>query len=186
MLRLIRTVAVAAALGSASLLGACMNATPYQSATAADNEFGYQSEQLAPDRFRISFSGNSVTSRDRVENYLLYRAAELTRQNGYDGFTVVRQSTDEDIDVEMVPTSTTYPGFGVGYNYYGAGYGWTSYDPYLGTPYPAQRLSTSDRYQAYATIEMYRGAAPATATQAFDASDVLARLGDTIEEPEAG
>ena len=32
------------------------------------------------DRWKVSFSGNSLTDRNTVETYLLYRAAELTDQ----------------------------------------------------------------------------------------------------------
>ncbi len=36
------------------------------------------------------------TDRETVENYLLYRAAELTLQNGFDAFTVVNRDIDKD------------------------------------------------------------------------------------------
>ncbi len=47
-------------------------------ASASRVEGGYTSAQLAPDRWQVTFSGNSLTSRETVEDYLLYRAAELT------------------------------------------------------------------------------------------------------------
>ncbi|QIQ88084.1 MAG: hypothetical protein G9473_03785 [Erythrobacter sp.] len=163
-------------------LGACATSTPYQSAEAPGQQFGYQSEQIAADRFRVSFSGNEVTSRETVEEYLLYRAAELTRQKGYEGFEVVREATEADIDIDTVPT--VYPGWAPAWDYYGAGYGWNTYDPYLGAPFPAERITTSDRYSASAVIEMYRGRAPAGSEESFDASAVLARLGNDVEMPE--
>lgn len=39
--------------------------------------------RLAADHFRVTFVGNSFTSRERVEASLLYRAAELTLQEGF-------------------------------------------------------------------------------------------------------
>lgn len=182
MLPTARAFGVAAALGAATALAGCMGATPYQPATAADNQFGYASEQLAGDRYRVMFSGNDVTSRETVEEYLLYRAAELTQQNGYDGFYIVREDMDREVDVDTVPTA--YPGWGPTWNYYGAGYGWNTYDPWLGSPYPAQRITTSDQYQASAVIEMYRGQPPSGVAMTMDASDVLARLGSDVEMPE--
>jgi hypothetical protein len=176
------TLAAAALLGASVSLGACATSTPYQSAEAAGQQFGYQSERLASDRYRVSFSGNEVTSRETVEQYLLYRAAELTRQQGYDGFTVVRDETEADIDIDTVPT--TFPGWAPAWNYYGTGLGWTTYDPYLGGPFPAARITASDQFSASAVIEMYRGRAPAGADDTFDASAVLARLGDDVEMPE--
>ena len=58
---------------------------------------GYSEQRLAPDRYIVKFHGNELTSRDRVEGYLLYRAAEVTTQNGYDWFTVVDRRTEHDV-----------------------------------------------------------------------------------------
>ncbi|SHN58269.1 CC0125/CC1285 family lipoprotein [Erythrobacter sanguineus] len=176
-------LALAAALGLSVSLGACATSTPYQSAEVAGQEFGYSSEMLGADRYRVSFSGNEATSRETVENYLLYRAAELTRQKGYDGFYIVRNETQADVDIDTVPTA--YPGWGPTWNYYGAGVGWNTFDPYLGTAFPLQRVTASDQYSASAVIEMYRGQPPMGADNPISASAVMARLGDNVQMPEA-
>src|SRR3546814_10946749 len=84
---------------AALMLFACATPTPYQPlgtrGTGASG--GYASQQIEQNRFRVSFSGNQLTSRERVENYLLFRAAALTVQTGYDGFTIVRLDTDRDV-----------------------------------------------------------------------------------------
>ncbi len=48
--------------------------------------FGYSEERLDQNKFRVTFRGNSLTPRETVEDYLLYRAAELTLQNGFTHF----------------------------------------------------------------------------------------------------
>src|SRR3546814_2720956 len=70
---------------AALMLFACATPTPYQPlGTRGTGASGcYASQQIEQNRFRVSFSGNQLTSRERVENYLLFRAAELTVQNGY-------------------------------------------------------------------------------------------------------
>ena len=82
-------------LGSALLmlcLVACAAApTPYRE---ADGGFGYRDQQLESNRYRVSFAGNSATALDRVQDYALYRAAELTLASGYDYFKVVERGTD--------------------------------------------------------------------------------------------
>jgi len=90
---------VAAALGAAAL-GACVTATPYQplGARGTGASGGFADVRLAADRYRVTFAGNSMTSRERVETYLLYRAAELTAERGYDGFTIVDRATDRDVE----------------------------------------------------------------------------------------
>ena len=50
---------------------------------------GFSDTQLAPDVFRVSFSGNAYTSEDRVQDFALLRAAELCLENGLPYFTVV-------------------------------------------------------------------------------------------------
>ncbi len=51
---------------------------------------GYSEQQLEPNRWRVTFSGNSLTDRRTVENYLLYRSAELTLSQGFDWFSTIR------------------------------------------------------------------------------------------------
>ena len=73
------------------LLAACAGKpTPYQ---AAQGGFGYSEQQIEENRYRVSFAGNSATSRPTIEDYLLYRAAELTVQTGHDWFQVVDRNT---------------------------------------------------------------------------------------------
>jgi outer membrane biogenesis lipoprotein LolB len=58
------------------LLAACSQATPYQPASSGSAIHGGDSQQLiAPNHYRVRFHGNSLTSRETVEAYLLYRAA---------------------------------------------------------------------------------------------------------------
>ncbi|WP_204306898.1 CC0125/CC1285 family lipoprotein, partial [Klebsiella aerogenes] len=83
-----RFAALALILAGSISLSACMTATPYQPATGngTATRNGYSDTQIESNRFRISFSGNSLTARETVERYLLYRAAELTLQQGFDHF----------------------------------------------------------------------------------------------------
>ena len=70
---------LAAAATAAVVLGGCATATPYQPLqpgwTASG---GFSERQIEPNRWQVSFSGNSLTSRQTVETYLLFRSAELT------------------------------------------------------------------------------------------------------------
>lgn len=178
------------AAASALSLTACAQSTPYapQSASSTQGTNGYSSQRLASDRFRVMFSGNRFTDRETVENYLLYRAAELTRQQGYTGFTVVRRDTDANRTVDV----DTYPAAGVGaystfspyYNFYGTTGLYNAYDPFVGGAFPTRvDVDRATRYEAMAVIDMCRGAAPTGMGQTYDASQVLARLGNDIRTP---
>jgi hypothetical protein len=54
---------------------------------------GYTDFSLAETTYRVRFKGNNYTSRDKVEQFLLYRCAELTDQLGYDHFILVSSDT---------------------------------------------------------------------------------------------
>ena len=87
-----RSAIAAAALLLA--LAACTTPTPYQPlATGTPVSGGYSDQVLDSTHFRVSFRGNSVTSREQVETYLLYRAAELTAAKGFDWFEMADRHT---------------------------------------------------------------------------------------------
>ena len=78
-----RGLLMAAAASGALLVSACATETPYRPATGSGfNRTGFSERQVETNRFLVTFAGNSVTDRDTVERYLLYRAAELTLQHG--------------------------------------------------------------------------------------------------------
>ena len=74
------------------LLGACArDPTPYQPAV---DGYGYSEQRIENNRFWVTFEGNDFTKADTVQKYLLYHAAELTLNYGYDYFTVVDRNMD--------------------------------------------------------------------------------------------
>ena len=92
------------AIATAALLAGCATPTPYQPLGAPSGiRGGFSEQQIEQNRFRVTFAGNQFTSRQRVENYLLFRAAELTTQHGFDSFTMVDRDTDRRTTVQTVP-----------------------------------------------------------------------------------
>ena len=82
------------------MLSAC--ATSYQSSGLTG---GFRDIQLAPDVFRVSFRGNSFTSQDRVQDFALLRAAELTLANGCRYFGVISSADQSRTDTYVSPGS---------------------------------------------------------------------------------
>ena len=68
-----------------TLLAGCASPAAY-APRASGQSTGYTDQELTQTRYRITFTGNSVTSRETVENYLLLRAAEVTQAAGYQFF----------------------------------------------------------------------------------------------------
>jgi hypothetical protein len=182
---------VAAALVTA-LMG-CTSATPYQPQVAGQRVAGgYSEERLAEDRYRVNFAGNSLTSRDRVEGYLLYRAAELTVQAGYDWFLIIDRLTARESETYVDPDPFYDPWYGRGYGYwrphwrYWRGGAWEVWHPEYGGRFwgDSVDIRTVERFEAHAEIVFRRGAVPAGEERAFDARRVMADLGPTLERPE--
>lgn len=175
-----------AALGAAALaLSACATATPYQPAGYNGSRGGYAEQRLEDNRYRVSFAGNSVTSREQVEMSLLLRAAELTTQSGYDWFSTANRSTDRDVSYvrERDPFYDRYsPFWGPSWRYYRGG-AWSHWnDPFWGQPGMIREI---DRYEANAEIVMGRGAKPANDPNAFDAREVISNVSPRLMRPAA-
>lgn len=187
------------ALAALFVLGACATATPYQAAT--DGQRGYANQQIENNRWHISFAGNSLTDRQTVETYLLYRAAELTDLEGYDYFRVVQRETDA--DRRLVATGhgaydPFYSNFYCDYRFYGrhgrlygyprswyarrAGfYGPYGYrDPFWHSGWDYREVV---RYEATSEIVMGKGEKPDDPSF-FNADEVLMNLAGQIERPD--
>lgn len=187
------------ALSALAILGACATATPYQA--AGDSQKGYANQQIETNRWMISFAGNSLTDRQTVETYLLYRAAELTDLEGYDYFQVIRRETDEDrrlIATGYDAFDPFYSNFYCNYRFYGRhgvlrGYPRSWYrrragfhgpfgyhDPFWGSSWDYREVV---RYEATSEIIMGKGEKPSDPSF-FNADEVLMNLSGQIVRPE--
>jgi hypothetical protein len=189
-------VGVCTGIAAALVLVGCATSgsTPYQPASSANAvQGGYSEVRLAEDRYSVTFAGNRLTSREQVEASLLYRAADLTLQRGYDWFVIVDKETERQVERQAGIDPLYDPWFRRDYlywrpywRYYGPGMGWNYWYPYYGDPFWADRLRdrTVERFEATAEIRMGRGAMPATDVRAFDARDVIGRLGPQVRPPQ--
>jgi hypothetical protein len=175
-------------LGLGAVLAGCATPTPYQPLTTRGTTTGgYSDLRLEDNRYRVTFAGNSMTSRDTVENYLLYRAAELTVSQGYDWFVMADRNTERrsrtTIDRPFSPGP--YGFWGPSWRYYGRGFGWRTWDPFWGDPFWDSQIDvrTIDRYEDSAEIVMGRGSKPTSDFRAFDARQILSSLGPRIVTP---
>ncbi|MBN8841390.1 MAG: hypothetical protein J0I25_14460 [Sphingomonadales bacterium] len=190
-----RGLLFAAIASGALLVSGCATETTYRPATGKGfYRTGYSERQVETDRWLVTFAGNTVTDRDTVERYLLFRAAQLTLQNGYDYFVMVDRSTDR----QAQTYSTPGPGWGGGWGgwgagwgpswrYYGRGFGWRAWDPWWGDPFWGNNVDvrTVDRYEASAEILMRKGTPGRDEVRAFNAKDVSDRIGPTVVMPKS-
>jgi hypothetical protein len=187
-----RSAGIAVALVLAAGLAACATATPYQpNVQGQSTSGGYSELRIEPNRFRVTFAGNSLTPRERVEGYLLFRAAELTIQNGDDWFYMDARNTDKTVRTYVDPPYYG-PWSGPGFGYWGPAWRWGGYGgwgPWGGYGYGygwggyGMDVHTTQRFEASAEIVTNKGPKPAGDPRAFDARAVVDNLKSRIIYP---
>ncbi|MEN2986929.1 hypothetical protein WG926_01340 [Tistrella sp. BH-R2-4] len=154
-----------ASLGA--LVAACSGPTPYQPLLHGE---GYANQRLEDNRFRVSFAGNAATDRATVEDYLLYRASEITLQTGHDFFIVVSRDVEPDRRYSYNPPPAWGWGWGSGR---GAGYG-------IGMSTGSAEADT--RYTAWLEILVYAGRKP-DQPDAYDARQITQAIAPGLRRP---
>lgn len=159
---MLRGLLLAALAVSAS---ACATLTPYQPVKGG---YGYSEQKLDSDRYRIVFAGSSATPRQTVENYLLYRAAEMTVFNGGEHFIVSNSSTQAEGD------NSPSIGIGLGGFRFGGSGG-------LGIGVNTSTGGERVAWRAQTDILVRKGAKPVAAADAYDAREVMSNLGPLVQ-----
>jgi hypothetical protein len=181
-MRMLPLTKIALFLGMAAALAGCM--TPAAYAPRRPGEIaGYTDRELAPGRWRVTFTGNSVTPREMVEDYLLLRAAEVTLAEGGTHFIFDTRDTRANTRL-YADTFGGYGGFGGGFGggyWGGGGWGWGGYwgfrprwgyDPFG----PPVMISSTTRYEAYAEIVILKPGQETSERAAVDARAVVANV----------
>ena len=52
---------------------------------------GYSEEKILDNLYRVEFEGNQHSKPEKIQNYLMYRCAELTQEMGYKYFAIVNE-----------------------------------------------------------------------------------------------
>ncbi len=88
-----------------ALLFGC--ATAYQTQSFSG---GFTETQLAPDVWRVSFSGNGFTKGERAEELAMLRSAELALANGFTHFAFLSSKTQTEVSSYTAPVTATTSG----------------------------------------------------------------------------
>ena len=179
-----------AALSLAALvaLAGCTTATQYGPADA-QTRYGYSEERLDDSTWRVKFAGNSATPRERVEDLLLFRAAELARSQEARSFVVLEQSVDRSTSYR----GTVLPSFGFRSHaflfhghprsrYLAA----RRYGAFPLSPIGTANLTPIDRFTAFSTVRLYPDEPPGGLGVPYDVDQVLETLGPRVAPPAEG
>jgi len=154
-------------------MAGCASTPAYHAATSSDAT-GFSEQKLDENHYRVTFKGNSRTSRHDVEDYLLLRAAEVTRQEGFTCFHIDEKSTDTERTVVKSYRPAFYGGLHryhyhdwYEFPYYAYGFDW-------GYPYDS-KVREYKRYDAVAYITLTNTPAP-DSRRSFNAANVIANL----------
>ncbi len=161
----LRKLAITGAL--VALVAGCATPTVYGPAELG-NGFGYRDLQLEQNRYRVSFSGNSLTDLRTVETFLLYRASELTLERGYDWFETVDRGVDEDRRYR----GTSYDNFSTFrgcHPFYGC-------RSFFGGGFNSIDLREITEYEATMEIRLGQGDKPVDNLRVYDAREVQRNL----------
>jgi hypothetical protein len=190
---------------AAAVLAACATATPYQPASEPGAFDGFSQQMIEGDRARITFAGNSLTKRDTVEDYMLYRAAETAVERGFDWFELQERDVEANTRVRVSPglSSGFDPYFG--YSFFRPRFGWSNayrysrfggfrnrrgfgyrgfYDPFYDPFFDDVDVREITKYRATAEVRFGNGPKPAGQSNAFDARSVIENLGPSITLPD--
>jgi hypothetical protein len=155
-------------------LAACVS-QPVYGPKGPGQTTGYTDEQLAANRYRVTYTGTAATGRETVEDFLLYRSAEVTLKAGFSHF---------EFDTRDTKAHTTY------YSSFVGGWpGWPYHRPYgwywHSWPFPGEDVMTTSitRYEAYAEIVMLTDDEAKGDPQAIDAHDIMDHLGPKVHPP---
>jgi len=158
--------------GALFLFGASC-ATPFQ---AKGLRGGYADTRIANDTVLASFNGNGFTSKERVQLYLLYRCAEVTKHDGFDYFVITGGNTEAKVNYIQTPSTynETTTGFvsASGNGAFGSAQTFGSISP--GATVPVHK------YGAEALIKMFHGQKPSNDPNAYDAGETIRYLGPDL------
>jgi hypothetical protein len=155
-------------------LSACATKYVRVSDSIFSDQTGYSEVPVDTNAWEVMFAGNSATDPDLVDRYALYRAAELTINDGYDYFIVDKQP-DSLTSLLLGPLEN-------GVNFY------PLHDPANRTfstvtnPSHSRSVYTEVAYSETKTIRMYKGDTPTDNPSAYNAKSMLAVMGPTINK----
>ena len=142
--------------------------TPYQPKGTLG---GYSEEKILDNLYRVEFEGNQHSKPEKIQNYLLYRCADLTQEMGYDYFAVIneeRHFDENSIRPERGVSFQTRTSMSGGTN--------TTVSPDFQNP------TTSTIYTGVYVIKFLNDIDEKYKNAVFNAEDVIGKLSEVVKK----
>lgn len=162
------------AAAAAAVLAACSTPAIYAPREGASGT-GYSDEKIAGNRWRVTFTGNSITKRDAVEDYLILRAAEVTVAAGYRWFAFDARDTKSKT---RVTGGEPWPRGPAWYPWYRRHPWFSRWDDGFDMP-----IRTSTSFEAYAEVVFLTDEQAKADPHALPAQEVIDRIGPKAPRP---
>lgn len=140
--------------------------TPYQPKGMLG---GYSEEKIITNMYRVEFEGNQHSKPGTIQQYLLYRCAELTKEKGFDYFLIVNE--ERHFDQYNVQPETTIPG---------ANRGSASGGVKVVANPNLQNSTSSTKYTGVYTIKLLEQVEEDKEKAVFKADEVLAEFANIV------
>ncbi|WP_426441062.1 CC0125/CC1285 family lipoprotein [Bradyrhizobium genosp. P] len=197
---LLAALCASAEIGSAAELPpAAAASAPAKPAQASDNlpmvppakPGVFTALKKGADRFDLVVAGHKLTTRDDIEKYLAYRAADLTMEHEATWFTFVesRSTGDTAPEPKRDPAGLRYS-FRMEYfrpvwRYKTSGSpAWKTWSPFTGAPFTTDDPKTITDFEVSADIVLHRGQMDDANPLAFEAGAVSDLLINQVSPPE--
>lgn len=149
----------------------------------------FSSQKRGTMKFHLSVTGHAFTSRDAIEKYIAYRAAELAMSEHASWFTLVETRAKSDM-APLPKTDPAGPRFSFRMEYWrpvwryktGESAAWTSWSPFSGTNFFTGDPITT--YEASADIVLHKGMMASDNPLAFDAGALSGFLVNQVSPPQ--
>lgn len=152
----------------------CAGPTPYHPTLDGT---GYLDQRIVDNRYQVSYTANSLTRKNKVKQYLLYRAAEIALEQGEERFVVLDQD-DQDVSLpDYASDAQSYR-----HHHFEHHHLWFG-NQGAEEQVSATTLKPLSRYTATITILLYTADLPAQEGKAYHARELIEVLGSTILRP---
>lgn len=162
-------------LATVIFITACAGPTHYHPSLEGT---GYSDHKLSDDRYRVSFTANSLTNRNKVGQFLIYRAAQIALESNKENFVVLDQDGQDFSLPDYARGSKTYR-----HHYFEHHHLWFGDDKTPTEELATPTLEPLARYTATITIMLYSEGDPPVEGKAYNAREVIEVLGNTIVRP---